>query len=176
MSFGHDYAPNAGQKGQSLEHWGNKLDDSGHYRVFTDPCVGKKLQSLLVLDNDDRFDTDSVESKEEISKSVTPLKVLAPATKRHEASWRRMLITQPAIMTLLLDSRISYHHHVVKADANAGGITMGRLLDVVLGFRGMYRIPGNSQWETWESNHDLHRITVSTDEREAYAKELRERR
>lgn len=58
------------------------------------------------------------------------------ASRRPEASWRRMLLSQPPLRELILDHGQVNHWHVLRPSCPLVGITMGDLYDSITAFGG----------------------------------------
>lgn len=122
--------------------------------MFINPFIATKLQFLKPDVYDGYY-------KVNYAKVVAHNGELAESQTRPEASWRKMLISQPPISKLVLQqSHYYYDHDVDVASGESCGITLGLLYRDTMNFGMHFDIPGQYHWEFWRVSHDLYRISV----------------
>lgn len=139
-------------------HWGKQRVDANKYRVFINPLLAKHFP---VLTRNGVFCGQTFDD-------------LSPAMQDPAASWRRMLITQPAIDTLLLQwdyDSTQPNGSVRRASSNGGwiidiffkgpfdaGITAEHMLKRLQRTKGIAWIEGSEKWKDWQGAGSLGNI------------------
>lgn len=137
-------------------HWGRTRGDSGRYRVFFNPLLAKLFPFVA-------------------GKGIYTLALAAnlpEAALRMCASWRRMLVTQPPIRLMVIESDDediestgTWKSASFASNGVLAGFTMGELMGLLV-----HRIAcpawieGRDLWEEWSGVDDLKRIVVGVGE------------
>lgn len=113
---------------RGITRWAKKSSSKRQYRIFVNP--------ILVVGRNPSYqpyfhEGAMMTSESKISESER--------WRRPEASWRKMLLTQPPLTHVLVDHAVSSHWHLVEASRETSGLTLEELYDSTAPFGGTVR-------------------------------------
>ncbi|KAF2213665.1 hypothetical protein CERZMDRAFT_83794 [Cercospora zeae-maydis SCOH1-5] len=130
-----------------LAHWGRTRTDVNKYRVFVNPLLAKLFPILSPTGTWNGPD-------------------IPPGMQNREASWRKMLLTQPPVALIFIKcSRVErvwelHMLHTFHTDSPVSGLSGRHLWHRLGGESKRMWITGSEHWEEYRGAEDLERIII----------------